>query len=240
MVSGADRSEPLLGFYFEGRHRAKGWDHVWERCLNTGRCCDVWAPQLLLLLAPFAAFMAILGHYKELKKKKKSSLQWVCHEWGRKRVMCHFWSWLGNVSYAALAARIEGNSVVPELGFFFSSMPSPAPLSPCNLFGLQISFPNSLRAVFLFFKQFAFAGVSWLGWGFTRSLCQAPHSCGSCLGRRRSGEGQRTRHWWCCVTLPVTLGTPLLCGDAQRHHWPCWGQTPVLAESVWVLLPPIK
>lgn len=71
MVSGADRSEPLLGFYFEGRHRAKGWDHVWERCLNTGRCCDVWAPQLLLLLAPFAAFMAILGHYKELKKKKK-------------------------------------------------------------------------------------------------------------------------------------------------------------------------
>lgn len=61
------------------------------------------------------------------------------------------------------APRIKGNSVVPELGFFFFfffSLPSPATLSLSNLFGLQISFPNSVSAVLLS-EQFSRAKSTW-------------------------------------------------------------------------------
>lgn len=48
------------------------------------------------------------------------------------------------------APGIEGNSVVPELAFFSSLLPSLAPLSLSNLFELEISFPSALSTVFLF------------------------------------------------------------------------------------------
>lgn len=137
-----------------GQRAASGWDHVWdrqgwERCLNSGRCCDVGAPQLLSLW-----LLSLLSRqFWGITRKKKKELIAV----GLPRVR----QGEGDVSFLELsgqsfvccvgrAPRIEGNSVVPELGFFFSFMPSPAPLSPCNLFGLKISFPNSLRAVLLF------------------------------------------------------------------------------------------
>lgn len=69
MLSGAARSEPLLGLYFEGRHWAQGCV-----CLGSGLGAELfkygallrsWSASAPLALAPFAAFMAILGHYKE-------------------------------------------------------------------------------------------------------------------------------------------------------------------------------
>lgn len=157
MVSGADRSEPSLGFSFEGRHWAKGCLWLGSRLgpaglgevFKFGALLRCWSTSAPLALAPLAAFKAILGHYKE-KKKELIAV-------GLPRVR----QGEGDVSFLELAGqsfvccvgrapRIEGNSVVPELGSFFSFMPSPAPLSACNLFGLKISFPNSLRAVLLF------------------------------------------------------------------------------------------
>lgn len=136
LVRGADRSEPLLGFYFERRHWAKGCLWLGSRLGAAGLgevfkygallpCSSTSAP---LALAPFTAFMAILGHCKE-KKKKKSSLLWICHGWGRERVMCQFWNCPGQSFVCCLgrAPRIEGNTVVLSLASFSPSCP-PQPL----------------------------------------------------------------------------------------------------------------
>lgn len=66
--------------------------------------------------------------------------------------MCHFWNRLRNLSYVVLARLLELRVIqwFQSLAFFSSLLPSPTPLSLPNLFGLKISFPNSLSTVFLF------------------------------------------------------------------------------------------
>lgn len=126
------------------------------------------------------------------------------------------------------APRIEGNPVVPELGFFFSFVPSPAPLSPCDLFGLKISFPNSLRAAFLFFltslllqECFGRAGVS-LG-----ACAKHPTAGGDVWEGKGERKGKELSLMVLCDTgcgfgdtsaLWGCSGTPLtLLGD--RYEW---------------------
>lgn len=93
------------------------------------------------------------------------------------------------------APRIEGNPVVPELGFFFSFVPSPAPLSPCDLFGLKISFPNSLRAVFpFFFKPVCFCRSVLAELGFHWGPVPSTPQLGEMFGKEKERGKAKNCH----------------------------------------------
>lgn len=80
--------------------------------------------------------------------------------------MCRFWNCLCNRSYVVLARLLELRVIQwfqswAFFFFFFFSLPSPATLSLSNLFGLQISFPNSVSAVLLS-EQFSREKSTWV------------------------------------------------------------------------------
>lgn len=135
-VSGADRSQPCLGFYFDRRHWAEGC--LWlEAHLVTEGLVEVfksWALlQCLTVGAPLALAPLLLSWEFGGIKKKSFSLLWVCHEWARERMDVSFLELFVQSFICCIgrAPRIKGNSVVPELGVF--SLPLALPSPPFSL-----------------------------------------------------------------------------------------------------------
>lgn len=103
----------------------------------------------------FGSFRCFHGNSGALKKKegkKKSSLLWVCHEWARERAYVSFLelSVQSFVCCIGLAPRIKGNSVVPELGFFFF-FSSPSPPQPPFLSLICLGCKSASRILWVLF-----------------------------------------------------------------------------------------
>lgn len=159
---------------------------------------------------------------------------WVCHEWARERAYVSVLelSVQSFVCCIGLAPRIKGNSVVPELGFFFF-FSSPSPPQPPFLSLICLGCKSASRilwVLFCFLSSFLVKRARGLSCDFSSGANQAPHTCGNSspkemgnskvhvLGNSGCGSRGSAIEKWGSLHLVI-----------------CWETPPTPAPRCWVL-----